>query len=327
MAPRYLSEGEAEVLRCHLRKKRSNTSRPIFIFPCGGNEDLFMSRRLFRDYIRHNKSDALDNVFCLTAEDIANSGAVKDLNLLQQEAVLADICDWIIVFAQSVGSYCELGAFAALPHIAQITSVGISSKYEYEHSFLNDGPARELEENSSGLSRRFYLQLDSPFSNAEFANFVSSIRRNVQVYEPLTEAGPRMGFNIDETQVRVGPLVHELMDLLQLLGPCNKDELLDSYCRIRGFHKDKIKIESTSLKEDMRSTQTSKIGFGSVIDMMIATGLARMDDKGVISSTVHLHSYFMFKDAKNFDFNRIHSRVLIRKQRDGVIRNVYRKYD
>ena len=327
MAPGYLSEGEIDILRRHLRKKRSNASRPIFIFPCGGNEDLYMSRRLFRDYIRQNKSDEFDNVFCLTAEDIANYGAVKDLNLLQQEAVLADICDWIIVFAQSVGSYCELGAFAALPHIAQITSVGISSKYEHEHSFLNDGPARELEENSSGLSRRFYMQLDSPFSNAEFTDFVSSIRKNVQAFEPSTDAGPRMGLNMVETRVRVGPLVHELMDLLQLLGPCDKDELLNSYCRIRGFCKDKIRIESTSLKEDMRSAQTSKIGFGSVIDMMGATGLARIDDNGLISSTVHLHSYFMFRDAKDFDFNRVHARVLIRKQRDGVIRRVYRKND
>lgn len=53
MAPRYLSEDEAEVLRCHLRKKRSNASRPIFIFSCADKEDYFMLKRPFRDYIVH----------------------------------------------------------------------------------------------------------------------------------------------------------------------------------------------------------------------------------------------------------------------------------
>lgn len=327
MASEYLTDADVETLRGHLRKRRNSSSRPIFIFPCGGNDEEHITRKLFREYIRRDKTGVFDNVFCLTAEDITKSGAVKELNLLQQEAILADICDWIIVFAQSAGSFCELGAFAALPHIAQITSVGISSRYECETSFLNDGPARELEENSSGLSRRFYLQFDSPFLDAEFAHYVSSIRDNVKKHESSTDAGPRMGLNALEAEVRVGPLVHELMDLLQLLGPCGEDELLNAYCRIKNFHKEKIRIESTSLKEDMRSARTSRIQFESVVDMMVATGLARVEDRGTISSTVHLHSYFMFKDTMDPDFRRVHARVLLKKRRDGVIRNVYRKDD
>lgn len=322
MSSKFITEYDIEIMSMHLRERRGG-DRPVFVFPCGGDERYHPTRRLFREYVQRNASGTLKNVFCLTAEDIAQSNALREWNLLQQEAVLADICDCIIIFAESVGSYCELGAFSSLPHASRITSVVIPKKYKDDSSFLNDGPARELEGNESDLSRRFYLQFDSPFSDAEFTKYVSSLRKTITNSASKNYQNVRMKLNDDEANVAVGPLVHELMDLLQLLGPSTEEELLDTYCNVKQFRPTKLQIKSTILEKDIRESPKSKITMSSVVEMMMATGLAQRDEKGYLFPTVHLDSYFMFKSIYAPEFSRLHARVLLRKRKGGVIPHAY----
>ena len=98
------------------------------------------------------------------------------LNLLQQEAMLADISDWILIFAESCGSFCELGAFSALPHAAWITSVAVGKQYKGSRSFLIDGPVEEIATGDSSLNKVFYLDLNNPMSSPDLCRFVSELR-------------------------------------------------------------------------------------------------------------------------------------------------------
>lgn len=100
-----ISKTDLNILRNHLRVYRDVNKLPLFIFPCGGDQSLHSSRRFFRGYVSNNHTEALKNVFCLTAEDVAAEMDGSRLNLLQQEALLADISDWILIFAESCGSF------------------------------------------------------------------------------------------------------------------------------------------------------------------------------------------------------------------------------
>lgn len=333
-----LYSNELDVLKKHKRTNRSLSDRPLFIFPCGGAEDTHVSRKRFKQYVQENrdKGKPLRGVYCITAEDLARSEALHDLNLLEQEALLAEICDWIIIFAESPGSFCELGAFSALPHAAGVTSVAVDSKYANEQSFLNDGPVKELANTNSPLSNSFYLNLNNPFSNANFARFVSHIRDHIKASDACRLGKVRSKtINRDEKDIHVGPLIHELLDLLQILGPSSVDSLWTIYCLVKGFDEKQAKraIHSIVLSEDMLVGQRGheqddrvNITYGSVIGMMLGCGLVTLEE-GLLHSRVHLQSYFMFKETDDADFNDMRSNIMMRKMKHGVIGHVYTSYD
>ncbi|MBP3884802.1 MAG: hypothetical protein J6D54_07705, partial [Olsenella sp.] len=278
MALDYVRDEDIRILRAHLRHRQSHAMRPLFVFPCGGNEREFSSRRSLREFVSKTSDPALRNVFCLVAEDVAVSGALGGANLLQQEAMLADICDWIVVFAESAGSLCELGAFAVLPHAAAVTTLAIDRGYLGERSFLADGPAREIREGGQPLNEVFYLDLQDPLGDRYFSSFVRDLRENVRRGLRRSLLASRKSFNRDEDDVRVGPLVHELLDLLQFAGPMPVCDLFDLYCDVKGFRRRYARrAYSTTLLEDMRLREGARVPFEAVVGMMLATGLVSRD--------------------------------------------------
>lgn len=56
------------------------------------------------------------------------------------------ICGAVIIFASSVGSFCELGLFASYESIISKTIVIVDSKYKDHRSFLNDGLLKIVEQ-------------------------------------------------------------------------------------------------------------------------------------------------------------------------------------
>ncbi len=354
MALDYLRDEDVRILRAHLRQRQSHAMRPLFVFPCGGNEREFASRRSLREFVSRSPEAALENVFCLTAEDIASSGVLGGANLLQQEAMLADICDWIVVFAESAGSLCELGAFAVLPHAAAVTTLVIDRRHLGERSFLADGPAREIGEGGQPLNGVFYLDLANPLGDRVFSSFVRDLREGVRRGLRRSLLASRKAFNRDEDDVRVGPLVHELLDLLQFAGPMPARDLFDLYCDVKRFRRRYARrVYSTTLLEDMRLFESARVPFESVVGMMLATGLVSRDgvaeksvppsqppttaptapigpaapspttpappgasfsDETPLRSNVRLDSYFMFRGSREPDFANARARVLLRRR-------------
>lgn len=320
-----ISTTDLNILRNHLRVKRAVKKIPLFIFPCGGDQSLHSSRRFFRSYISNNHTEALNNVFCLTAEDVAAEMVDSKLNLLQQEAMLADISDWILIFAESCGSFCELGAFSALPHAAWITSVAVGKQYKGSRSFLIDGPVEEIATGASSLNKVFYLDLNNPMSSPDLCRFVSELRSvifdNDAKWGKSGSKAARKMINRVETEINVGSLVHELLDLLQILGPMSETDLRTIYCAAKGFHASKLKIHSPILNADMKNAGVP-ISWSDVCCMMRATGLVSKvgRNKGsdsLLKSTIHLDSYFMFKGNEDRDFSNMRARVILRKRSMG----------
>lgn len=284
-----------------------------------------------KEYVEVNQEDLFTNIFFLRAEDIAKESAMAKFDLLTQEALVSDIADWLIIFAESTGSFCELGAFAALPSSVSITSVVVDKKYRGSHSFLMNGPVRVIDECDAPLSKVFFSNLNCPMENGDFTATLHSIRECVKQNEEFSSNEDRKKLNSDATKVRVGSFAHEILDLIDLFGPIDEETLLELYCRVKRFNKSKFRLVSqtmSGMKADKR------IGVNQVLAAMHATGLiGTIDSEENMSlryySCINLDNYFMFKQTKDLDFNNMRARVLLerRKRNRFYESNFYKRFN
>ena len=304
-----------DVLRRHLRRNRRYGEQPIFIFSCGGKKRMtHPARGILKQYVEKNQGILFRNVFLLRAEDIASEPQMAEFDLLTQEAIVSDIADWLIIFAESVGSFCELGAFAAMPHSAAIASVVVDRKYEGGDSFLLKGAARVIADCGAPFSKVYYSDLNCPLANERFTRKLNDVRTQVKLSEEFPSNKGRKMINRKQSEVLVGSFALEALDLIDILGPLDEQTLVALYCKIKGFTKRGFRLVSRTMR-DMRPEDEARVEVGQVLAMMHATNLIGAipeSDEGSVSyySKVNLDGYFMFRQTDGSDFNDMRARVL-----------------
>ena len=318
------------VLVRYRRIKRSKDRRPVFVFCCGGDERSHPARRELANYVYASKNDRLKNVFCVKAENVAADSEFDELDLLTQEAMIADASDVLILFAESVGSFCELGAFASLPHVRSILAVVEDKKYAGNKSFLNDGPVRMIEMAGSPLNEVFYADLTCPMKSSELCSYVTNIRALVGESENHRLNEKRKLLNARQDDVNVGSLVHELLDLIHLFGPISEKDLIALYCDVKSFDAKKVVIRSHTIASDMKLEST--LSFKHVLALMRAIEIVRiLEDAGemLYYTTCNLESYFMFKNTEFPAFRSAIAKTALGKRNRGWdgYSNVYRRFD
>jgi len=87
---------------------------PKFIFLCGKGFDkripnayLDTNRGIIQQYIKTKAPKS----YIVLSEQLWENGLLADIDLLTFEEFLAEVSDCIILFVESMGSACELGAF------------------------------------------------------------------------------------------------------------------------------------------------------------------------------------------------------------------------
>lgn len=326
-----LNDDVINVLKRHSANYRNRQRRPILVFSCGGDAKDHASRDRLRRYVQANDT-VLDNVYFMSAENIAKESAMREFDLLAQEAIIADIADWLVLFAESVGSYCELGAFAALPHTVSIMSVVVDKRYKNSSGFLLNGPAKVVENCKAPLSDVFYSDLECPMENAEFENTVLNIRDLVEKSEDFPTNKGRKLINSKPDAIMVGSFAHELLDLVVLFQPISEEDLLTLYSEVKDFEKTKLKIVSRVLSLDMKKEYT--ISIGQVLAAMRATELIGVVDNDTFKqphyySKVWLNDYFMFRRTQEDDFRQMRAKVLLSRKgrRQEGAKSLYRRFD
>ena len=321
-----------ERISLFLRTNQNHLGRPILIFCCGGDPKKYPARSELKRYIDVSKLQGLSNVFCFHAETVAEESVFGDLDLLTQEAIIADASDSLILFAESVGSFCELGAFAALPHIRAILTIGVDKKHGASKSFLNDGPVKMVAEEGLPLNKVFPLDLSCPMKSEEFTAFVNRIRETVAAGQNYKLTKGRKSFNKKEDEVWVGPLVHELLDLVYIFGPVSTKELVRLYCRLKGFSQKRVKILSPTIERDVKRDKATVLTFEQVISFMSAMGIVRsveFDGVRLYHTELEIEHLFMFKESARNAIDAIIAKNALSKRarrEEGSI-NVYRRYD
>ena len=349
-----VNQNVIDVLCRHHAIKRDNDSRPIIIFSCGGEDKYHPARNQLREYVERNKNRRLQNIFFLKAETIAQEDAFSDLDLLTKEALFADIADWLVIFAESVGTFCELGAFAALPHSVSITSVVVDQQYKNSSSFLLNGPVKVIESCNAELSKVFYSDLNCPLMNKDFEKTLLNIRNLVKenenfylnrrrkiitksVQKPNSE--PSKKYTKDKTKsnsrtdIQVGSFAHEMLDLIALFQPIDESSLVSLYLKVKGIENvAKLRLVSQTLSNDMKKTTVIKPAH--VLAIMHSTGMigkleCDQSSESLYYSKVKLVNYFMFRRTDEKDFNEMRASVLLKRRRRSrnYAENFYCRFD
>lgn len=141
MDTRIYSESTIESIRLHLEKNESKyITYPKFVFLCGKAIDgqyETTNRGILQNYIQKQSQDT----FIVLSENLWEDGFDSNIDLLTFEEFLAEISDAIILFCESPGSYCELGAFAYADKLfSDKLVVVIDEKYRDKKSFIMNGP-------------------------------------------------------------------------------------------------------------------------------------------------------------------------------------------
>ncbi|TVR07464.1 MAG: hypothetical protein EA401_14855 [Planctomycetota bacterium] len=130
---------------------------PSMLFLCGKN-----GRTARSAVINHITSENL-NILPIIADDIWNSRlAHLHINALEMETTIARLSDCLLLFAESPGSWAELGAFSAIQSLSGKVVAPSDIKYILDESFINSGPMLWLSSTSTngGLHPRFSREAD-----------------------------------------------------------------------------------------------------------------------------------------------------------------------
>jgi len=120
-----------------------------YVLLCGGEVSSILDAvpRSLRDaFLIGGGVSMLKGIEFLQVEEVQEffdkDSPYKDLVKFEKD--LAQICELVILFSESPGSFVELGTFAATEEVAEKLLVIIQSKYLTKSSFISKGPALTL---------------------------------------------------------------------------------------------------------------------------------------------------------------------------------------
>ena len=180
-------------LKENIREKKFSSSKfPLFVFICGEQildensqimaaEDL-RSKKNKRQYIL----DAIDEiknrkVVGVIAEKLIETFSEHDS--LTFEGILADISDEIIIIVESVGTFCELGAFSFSKDLVDKLYIINDEQHREDKSFINRGPIRKINDSRSGETKYIIYDTDEWKQDLELKNhFENGKRRGLVIH-------------------------------------------------------------------------------------------------------------------------------------------------
>lgn len=284
---------------------------PKFVFLCGkankpGEYDT-SNRGVIHRYITKKSKD----VFIVLSERLWEDGFNSNIDLLTFEDFLAEVSDAIVLFAESVGSFCELGAFSyADKAFCKKLIIVIDEKHQGEKSFILTGPTEKAKKDGAtvvfaplsgtGLLACTELRRIIDLKITEFSSKSHSINKRKQ--------------NVEQNHILVNTFILELLELLKLLQPVSKKDLIDIYKEIKGF-------SSFSFVKGNGEPFHNEIKVDYIYKLLLSVGLISIDSNSIIRVNAdNLTQSVMFKYT-SIAANKERSRLLCRKYRfKGVVK-------
>lgn len=233
MNSRIYSAKMIENMRSHLDNTVSRfITYPKFVFLCGkayeacGYEET--NRGIIHKYLCRKSAD----VFIVLSEKLWEDSFNSNIDLLTFEDFLAEVSDAIILFVESPGSFCELGAFAYAEKLfSDKLIIVIDEKYKGDKSFIITGPtAKALKDGSKVI----YAPLDGTGLLSSFV-LRSVLTDKLQDFRSKSSMQNKRTPNQEEDKVLVNSFILELLELIKILQPISKRDLIDVYKLVKGF--------------------------------------------------------------------------------------------
>ncbi|ASF38509.1 hypothetical protein CEH05_04995 [Halobacillus halophilus] len=282
----------------HTKNHYRTANMPVFLFLCGkefdvgSQENSTSNRVLVKNFY---KNIGRDDVFCIFAEDLWSNQVIPNLDLLSFEDFLAELSDYIVLFIESFGTACELGAFAMRDELLKKLIVLEFEEFKGVESFINDGPVKKVLNNHS--SNVFYVQEQAIFSNSDLYDLLISLGKKKKAV-----------INTKEQSVKLNSFLIEIIELISLLGPINSKDLVNMYKEIKGFNSFNFSLEQVNNKE----RKGSKVNVQNILNLLCMAGIIKNINNYYSLEKKHF-SYikFMF-ELTNEEFYSIRATLLSR---------------
>lgn len=270
---------------------RNHSKLPKFIFLCG--KDILSdwdksNRKLIEVFFHKQRND----IFCIYAENLFD--AVMNLDLLTFEEYLAELSDGIVLFIESFGTACELGAFSVKDSLMSKMLVFCDSQYRNSKSFINEGPLKKIVAKHS--NNVVYVGLDAVFSNEQVYDKLKFFVRNKTYI-----------INRDEKRLQLNSFVLEILELITILGPIESKDLLFIYKYLKGFKS----FVFTSKSENKRL----RIKVSNIERLLINSKLVKLVDGMLTINNKDYEFRNIAFEMTSVQFNKLRARFLSRKYR------------
>ncbi len=284
-------------LKKHQRKVAQSVKKdkmPKFIFLCG--KDITINNGANRKTVKDFYEKVRPDIICVYSEELCKIFDINIIDLLSFEEILAEFSDGIILFIESDGTVCEIGAFAMKENLINKLLVFNDIQHEGKSTFINDGPIKKIQNRNK--DNVIYTDLNAIFSNKHS-------------YNRLCDFVPRnkkCKINRDESNVQLNAFLIELLELIFLLGPIKSKDLIFIYKYIKDF-------KSFNYFSESNNKTIKKVKINQIIKLLSKLNIIE-EDLGYLSV---INKSFEFRNVmfnmNSFQFNNIRSEFLCRKYR------------
>ena len=306
MDSRIYSEKTLASIKSHLEKNESKfITYPKFIFLCGKAIDgqyEKTNRGILQNYLQKQSED----IFIVLSERLWEESFNSNIDLLTFEEFLAEISDAIVLFCESPGSYCELGAFAyANKLFSDKLVIVIDEQYKEAKSFIMTGPVAKAKQDGATI---VYAQLGGKglLASKELRDMV---REKVKQFSSKTATLNRRKCNTVQDQILISSFIVELLECIKLLQPISKSDLVELYKIIKGFS------HFTFVKRDGDAFH-NEIKYDYIIKLLSNVGLIKIVHDIITTTEYSKTQNLMLRYYGNGE-NKERNRLLCRKYRYG----------
>lgn len=305
MDSRIYSDKMIKSMKSHLDNDVNKyITYPKFVFLCGAayseNEYEETNRGIIDRYLKSKTK----NIFIVLSEKLWEDSFDSNIDLLTFEEFLAEVSDAIILFVESPGSFCELGAFAYAEKLfSDKLIIVIDERHKKDKSFIITGPTAKAQKDGAKI---IYAPLNGTglLSSAELRTTIDELYKE---FASKSSQNNKRHPNKDGGSISINTFILELLELIKIVQPINRKDLIDIYKEIKGFSYFKfVKKNGTNFHNEIK--------YDYIIKLLVTVGLIELDDN-MISTDLHQKSQaLMFNYPKKIE-NQERNKLICRKYR------------
>lgn len=314
MDSRIYSNEMIENMKLHLNKSENRfITYPKFVFLCGKAFQNYSRYKLTnRGIVENYLKSKSEGVFIVLSEKLWEDGFDKEIDLLTFEEFLAEVSDAIILFAESPGSYCELGAFSYADKLfSDKLIIVIDDKYKNNKSFIITGPTAKAQKNGAQV-------VYAPFKSGDLLSsidLINVLEDKSFEFSSKSAARNKRKPNVKHNSVLVNAFILELLNLIQITQPISRKDLLDLYKVIKGF-------SSFSFVKSDGTKFNTEIKYSYIIKLLYTVGLINVNGDIITSNFIRKSQQLMFNYNKTEE-NRERNKLLCRIYKNKGIKNEF----
>lgn len=291
-------------MKSHLDNTNKFITYPKFVFLCGAaylEKEYDKSNRGIIDKYLKSKSE---DIFIVLSEKLWEDSFDSNIDLLTFEEFLAEVSDAIFLFVESPGSFCELGAFAYAEKVfSDKLIIVIDEKYKNDMSFIITGPAAKAKKDGAKV---LYAPLFGTglLSSADLRKIVDD--KSSEFASKSAQSNKRNP-NRNESCISINAFILELLELIRIVQPVSRKDLIDIYKKVKGF------LSFKFVKKDGSSFH-NEIKYDYIIKLLVTVGLIGIDCDIITTELYNKSQALMFNYSKKNE-SQERNKLICRKYR------------